>query len=177
MSITWEQRIALTRRINALWYAEHRGVGWLKAVDFDSLEAAVAHPAERGRITQHRRGQSDVLLRRDMIRLFLNEWLMWNVPESVEAWGRDPAGFHEIKPKEALDVIAEILRISEEDPGSEPAEDAEDYGGGLGYADLRVWFPGALFDAPATAFLLGPSPGRQTVVAMDRDIIGMLWLE
>lgn len=213
MSESHNERLALARHINKLWY---EGDGWLKTIPFDDLQRQL-DAANRQLIDSYREAAApDLDLRRSVIRVFLREWLMCNLPEHIGTWGLEPHEFHPISPEQATSLADEIVstaseaRVEEGDDGlaaewrprilarmpwyqsgeDQPhvVVDSDDPGDVpvIPYSQLREWFPRHLFDPAAVAFFAHTSPGGPTVrfnqtrprlLGMDRELIGMLWLE
>jgi hypothetical protein len=110
MSASLQERLALASRINKLWY---EGSGWLKAV---ALRDRWTHPdqaAQRALIASYQGSPAPTLeLRRGVMRLFLREWLMYNLPEHVGAWGLEVDEFKRITAEEAAGLADQIVAAS-----------------------------------------------------------------
>lgn len=187
---TTPERLALTNRINRLQFAEYKAVGWFKAVTLGELRRYINH-AEADVVDRYLQAPEDPALDRDMIRLFLGEWLLCHQPESIGACGLKPSEFRPIGRAEALAVVDRIVAASLEAPGAriggcldwlKPAnpEEAAD----VPYPQLRVWFV-ELF-GEHSRFYLHDTEGGPTVrfnlanprvIGLGPDIVGMLWLE
>jgi hypothetical protein len=199
-----DDRRELTRWLGRLWFAEYHTVGWLKATTFRALSESVDKPRDRRLLDRYLRGEDvDDDLRREMIRLFLDEWVMCNVPESISPWGGKAAAvFRPAGRDEALTLVDGIIAVSLEDDGAKfrgrmpryvpadapaaPVEGPDEELEPIPYAQLWTWFADELFDRGAAAFYVHTSPGGPTVrfdhtqprvLGMDRDVIALLWLE
>ncbi len=214
MAITDDRR-KLVHRISELWYPEYHTSGWLKAVTLEELQNRVAdglrwstardrQETQLSALSRYRSGEPVGLeSHRKIIELFLREYLMRKVPESVGAWGLDTQEFREIDGAKAGSVVDRIVRISLEDPearvltrmppnwyGDEP-DAVQAVGPGsveetVSHAELRNWFMEQLFEPSCVKFFLHTAPGGDTVrwnhrqprvVGMDRESIAMFWLE
>jgi uncharacterized protein (TIGR02996 family) len=200
-----EERALLARWINHLKYREYHTVGWLKATSFQRLRECVKKPRDLRSLERYIRGENvDDTLRRAMIGLFLREWMISQVPESVGAFGLDPEEFRPVTREEALALVDSIIATSLEDerggihglmPRYVTGEDApaetfvvtgDEVEDDIPYPLLKTWFAEELFDPAPAVFFVHTSPGGPTVcfnvaqprvIGMDRDLIGMLWLE
>ena len=185
MAGTSQERQALAERINRLVFAEYRRAGWFKAATLPGLRGYVGNGAGEV-VERYARAPADPSLDRDLIRLFLGEWLVCHHPESVGAFGLDPAEFRPIGRAEALAVADRVVAASLDDPrarieewpesASRPAE--------VPYPQLQAWF--AELFGKGCRFYLHDSPGGRTVrfdlanprvIGLAPDVIGMLWLE
>jgi hypothetical protein len=187
VSATPDERNSLTRRIDRLYFREYARVGWLKAVTFTDL-ALVAESEDWRAIGRYLREDPSDALRREMIRVFLSEWLPNRTPESMGGWGA-AEDFGRCERSEALRQIDRIIEATLEAPEAvvgrrlpwlEP-DDADD-DGVTSYAQLRSWFANDLFDPSAAYFVFAPlrPPGSHSepcVIGMDRRVIAMFWLE
>ena len=183
VSLTPQERISLACRINNLRFAEYHGVGWLKATSFWDPRRYVHGSEDRQLLDDYLANpRADAELQLRLIRPFLNEWVASHVPESSGAWGEgdfQPAGR-----AEALALADQIIEVSLDDPDGDirrtppwwddptPEDEAA-----IPYSQLRSWFADDLFDLSALAYFIDNHPNYPGIIAMDRDIIGMLWLE
>jgi uncharacterized protein (TIGR02996 family) len=200
-----EERAMLARWIDGLMYAEYHTVAWLKATSFSRLRECVDRPRDMRSLEQYLRGENvDDTLRRAMIGLFLREWMISQVPESVGAFGLDPEEFQVGTREEALALVDEIIAtsladerggihgvppryvIGEDAPAETFVVTGDEEEEDIPYPRLRTWFAEELFDADQAVFFVHSAPGGPTVrfnvahprvIGMDREIIGMLWLE
>jgi hypothetical protein len=187
-----EERLALLEWLHHLWFAEYHTVGWLKVL-------ALIELADRGRaqpvLLRYQANAGDDAVRRQVIGCFLSEHVMGNVPESVGVWGLNPTELVRIDRDEALAVVAGILATSVEDPEGTPTglmptevigldapvtefvmtgheEKVE-----IPYPLLGTWFADDLFDRERTVYYRSPDGVRSLVIALDRDAVGIFWLE
>jgi uncharacterized protein (TIGR02996 family) len=200
-----EDRIELTRWLGSLWFAEYHTVGWLKAVAVQTMRKHVEKPCDLRLLDRYLRNEDvDDDLRREVIRLFLREWVMYCVPESVGVWGLEVAEFRPAGRDEALALVEGIIATSLEDDdavilgrlppyvvASEPAIAVKDAEEGevqeeIPYAQLQIWFGDELFDRDTAVYYVHTSAGGPTVrfnlaeprvLGMDRDVIALVWLE
>src|SRR5262249_45165494 len=128
---------------------------------------------------------------REVIRVFLQDWLCCHHPESIGAYGLEVGEFRPISRAEALVVADRIVAASLEDPKARiggcvewlgpagPAEAAD-----VPSPQLRAWF--AEFFGDGCRFYLHDSAGGPTVrfnlvnprvIGLASDVVGMLWLE
>jgi uncharacterized protein (TIGR02996 family) len=198
-----DDRRELTRWLGRLRFAEYHTVGWLKATTFRALSELIDTPRDRRLLDRYLRGEDvDDGLRREMIRLFVDESVMGSVPESVSAWEvRAATAFRPAGRDEALALVDDIIAASLEDGSAllgrmpryvaadapaAPVEEPDAEPEPIPYAQLRTWFADELFDRDAAAFYVHTVPGgptvpfthtRPRVLGMDRDVIALLWLE
>lgn len=184
------ERVALTDRINRLEFAEYRRAGWFKAVTLCELRGSI-DPGEAEALDRYAEAPADPSRDRDLIRLFLGEWLVCHHPESLSAFALDPAAFRPILRAEALAAADRIVADSLEEPRARiggclrwlrPAspEEAAD----VPYPQLRTWFA-ELFGDDCRFYLNdsagGPpewfGPANPRVMGLAPDVVGMLWLE
>jgi hypothetical protein len=191
MADTTPERLALTNRINRLCFAEYCPVGWFKAVTLGELRRYV-QAADMGLVDRYSNAASDPALDRELIRLFLQEWLVCHHPESIGAFGLEVSEFRLITRGEAFATVDRIIAASLEYPEAiiggcldwlEPSspEEAAD----VPYPQLGVWFA-ELFGGNGCRFYLHDSAGGPTVrfnlanlpvIGLAPDLVGMLWLE
>jgi hypothetical protein len=180
-----QQRRALADRVNRLWFAEYRRVGWFKAATLPELRDAL-DDGEAEAVDRYTRDPDDPSHDRELIRLFLGEWLADQHPESVGAFGLDPARFRPIGRGEALAAADRVVSASRDEPAAgikewsgSPAQPAE-----VPYPQLRAWFAELFGDG--CRFYLHDSGGGPTVrfdsatprvIGLAPDLVGMLWLE
>lgn len=192
MAGTAEERLALTRRINRLMFAEYSAVGWLKAVTLPELrQSYLTDEADRALIGRYAHAADDPALDHDLIRLFLREWLVSHIPESVGAWGLDPDGFRRVTRSAAVAVVEQIIATSLERTDAVIGgcldwlrPDSPGEAAGVPYTQLRVWFA-ELFEDPATRFYLHPGGGPTVrfdlanphLAGLAPDLVGMIWIE
>jgi hypothetical protein len=190
--MTAEERQALTERINRLAFCEYKPVGWFKVVALPRLRKCLHSPADLEWIDRYLVGTSTDAVQRAVVRLFLGEWLVGEVPESIGAWGLDPDEFRAIDRPVALAAINAIVEASMSVPGAtiggcvdwlKPASPDEAHD--VPYAQLRSWFV-ELFAAPQTTFFLHDAPGgptlrfnvaRPRIIGLAPDVVGMFWQE
>jgi hypothetical protein len=199
-----EERLALARQINGIEFEEYPVVAaaWLKAAGLEELRGCIRDDADKVLLDHYARGEAwDVESQRAMIRLFLREWLVCNVPENIGAWGLEVSEFRPISRDEALRAVDGIVAACQPDAEpdmSSPHTEARAYlaairgrGRDGAAADpppavLREWFVEVLFAQPGSAFFLHDSPGGETVrfnlanprvIGLAPDLIGMLWQE
>jgi hypothetical protein len=98
----WQERRALAGRINRLEFAEYRAVGWLKVAPLDEIRRSAAREDVEV-VTRYGLAPNNSELDREVIRLFLGDWLCCHHPESIGAYGLEPDKFRPIGRKEALD--------------------------------------------------------------------------
>jgi hypothetical protein len=174
-------------RINRLWFTEYRQAGWFKVVTLRELHSSIDE-SEAGGLDQYGRVPDDPSLDCEVIRLFLSEWLMCQLPESVGVFGLDPAEFRPVGRAEALTVASQIVAASLDDSR---ARVRERVGSAVGaesadvpYSQLQAWFT-ELF-AEGCRFYLHDSTGGPTVrfdmanprvIGLAPDLIGLLWME
>jgi len=184
------ERLALTNRINRLQFAEYKPVGWFKAVTLRELRQYIDSAAVEA-VERYAQAPDDPALDRDIIRLFLGEWLLCHHPENIGAYGLEPNEFRPIRRNEALALADRIVAASLEVPGARiggclewlkptsPEEEAD-----VPYTRLRAWF--AELFGEGCRFYLHDSKGGPTVrfnlanprvIGLAPDIVGMLWLE
>jgi hypothetical protein len=185
-----QERVALANRINRLVFAEYSAVGWFKVAPLDALRRyAGGEDAEI--VAGYARAPNDPTSDREVIRVFLRDWLCCHHPESMGAYGLAVAEFRPISRDEALAVADRIIAASLEDPEAsiggcleweEPA--TPDESADVPYPQLRAWF-GELF-GEGCRFYLHDSAGGPTVrfdlanprvIGLAPDLAGMLWLE
>jgi hypothetical protein len=179
-----QKRIALANRINYLEFAEYSAVGWFKVAPLDELRRRGVEVIGRYSQAPH-----DASSDREVIGVFLRDWLCGHHPESIGAYGLEVSGFRPITRTEALAAADRIVAASLEDPEAriggclhepETPEETAD----VPYPQLRAWFD-ELF-GEGCRFYLHDSAGGPTVrfdlanprvIGLAPDLIGMLWLE
>lgn len=182
---------ALTRRINRLSFVEYRAVGWFKAVTLGELRRYVS-AAEAAVVDRYANTASEPALDRELIRLFLSDWLVCHLPESLGAFGLEVSEFRPIDRNDAVAAVDRIVATSLENPEAtiggcldwlqpgSPEEKAD-----VPYPQLRAWFA-ELFADERCRFYLHDSAGGPTVrfnlakprvIGLASDLVGMLWLE
>jgi hypothetical protein len=190
MADVLHERVALAGRINRLMFAEYRAVGWFKVAPLDELrQYAGREDAEV--VDRYAVAPNDPAADREVMRVFLRDWLCCHHPESIGAWGLEVAEFGPVGRTEALAVADRIVAASLEDPKArirgclewlQPA--SPDEAADVPYPQLRVWFD-ELF-GEGCRFYLHDSAGGPTVrfdlanpriIGLAPDLVGMLWLE
>ncbi len=184
-----QERVALAARINRLVFAEYSAVGWFKVASLDELRRYAVRDAEI--ITGYALAPSDPVADREVIRVFLRDWLCCHHPESIGAYGLEVAEFRPISRADALAVADRIVAASLEDPEAsiggcleweEPATLEE--AAHVPYPQIRAWF--AELFGEGCRFYLHDSAGGPTVrfdlanprvIGLAPDLVGMLWLE
>ena len=162
-----QERVALAGRINRLVFAEYSAVGWFKVAPLDELRRYAGRDAAEV-VTGDALASGDPEADREVIRVFLRDWLCCHHPESIGAYGLEAAEFRPIGRPEALDVADRIIAASLEDPEAsiggclereQPASPEET--ADVPYPQLRAWF-GELF-GKGCRFYLHDSAGGPTV--------------
>jgi hypothetical protein len=185
-----QERVALASRINRLVFAEYSAVGWFKVATLDELRRyAVGDDAEV--IAGYALAPGDPKADREVMRVFLRDWLCCHHPESMGAYGLEVSEFRPTSRAEALAVADRIVAASLEDPEAsiggcleweEPATPEET--ADVPYPQLRAWFADLFGDG--CRFYLHDSAGGPTVrfdlanprvIGLAPDLVGMLWLE
>jgi hypothetical protein len=185
-----QERAARAHRINRLVFAEYSAVGWFKVAPLDELRRYAGRD-DGAVVAGYALAPDDPAADREVIRVFLRDWLCCHHPESIGAWGLEVAAFRPVSRPEALAVADRIVAGSLEDPEAtiggcleweEPAtpEEAAD----VPYPQLRAWF--AELFGEGCRFSLHHAAGGPTVrfdranprvIGLAPDLVGMLWLE
>jgi hypothetical protein len=179
MAQATQERLALTRRINRLVFAEYASVGWFKATTLGDLLVYAAGPDEEV-VRAYDRDPHDPARDRDVIRVFLGEWLGCHHPESMGTYALEAEPFRLIDRTEALAAVQGIAAASIEAEGEiggcldwlTPVSDAE--AADVPYSQLPRWFA-ALFGEDSRFYLR--DDGGPWVVGLAPDAVGMLWME
>lgn len=179
MADATQERLALTRRINRLVFAEYSSVGWFKATTLGDLLVYADGPDEEV-VRAYDRDPLDPVRDRDVIRVFLGEWLGCHHPESMGTYALDVEPFHPIDRPAALAAVQGIVAASV-DAGGEiggcldwltPVSEVE--AADVPYSQLAEWFA-ALFGTDSRFYLR--ADGGPYVVGLAPDVVGMLWME
>lgn len=212
MSTPLTKRRALAREINELWY---EGRGWLKVAAIATLHKCPLVSDHTPLATCINEIEPSLESQQAVIRLFLRNWLVNNLPKHLRTWRLIPTEFTPIGGGMArliadrIVAIAGTAKTTEVIPGlfsqyqprilskmpwyqsgaDKPPGVKDWYDPGditqVSYAQLRTWFPDCLFDQAATSYFvhglpLHPGDGGRSglrLIAMDREAIGMMWLE
>ncbi|MBI5512449.1 MAG: TIGR02996 domain-containing protein [Deltaproteobacteria bacterium] len=199
------ERVALTRWVNLFTYAEYRRVAWLKAAALEELRDRLQTPRDARALDGYLSSDApDDALCRAALALFLQHWMVSNIPESVGVWGLAVDDFHAVDRAEALATMDAIVKASEADPDgyltgrppryvtdpNAPAEPRPLSAWGtaqrLPSSTLRALFARELLDPSEARYFVHTAPGgptvrfnhaRPRVVGMDRTVVALLWLE
>jgi hypothetical protein len=185
--MTPDERNDLTRRINRLYFEEYATTGWCKAVTFSELRKHASEQDKRFLDEYLKVPNPDDSLRRGMIRIFFDEWLIYHLPESMGCG--DAGTFQRVDRASALEVIDRVIgsslrrgeRVERRLPWLQP--DGEYDQGEESYERIRGWFVDLLFDPSEVTYFLDPivaekpTDGATSVIGMDKRVIGMLWEE
>lgn len=185
-----QDRVGLAGRINRLEFQEYMAVGWFRVAPLEEVGGyACLEDAEV--VARYARTPNDAATDRELIQLFLRNWLCCHHPESMGAYGLEVSKFRSIGRAEALAVVDQIIAASLEDPEARiggcldwqkpatPEETAD-----VPYPQLREWFSELFGDE--CRFYLHDSAGGPTVrfnlsvsavIGLAPDLVGMLWIE
>jgi hypothetical protein len=97
------QRAALAARINRLVFAEYSRAAWFKVAPIDELRQESA--VEEAEIVADAPAPNAAVVDREIMQVFLEDWLCWHVPESIGAWGLAVSEFRPIDRPEALSLV------------------------------------------------------------------------
>jgi hypothetical protein len=185
-----QDRVGLAGRINRLEFAEYKAAGWFKVAPVDELRQYCGREDAEA-VARYARAPNDPASDREVIRVFLQDWLGCHHPESIGAYGLEVSEFRPVGRAEALAFVDRIVAASLEVPDAriggclnwlKPA--SPDEAADVPYPRLRVWF-GELF-GEGCRFYLHDSKGGPTVrfdlanprvIGLAPDLVGLLWLE
>jgi hypothetical protein len=108
----------LAQHINEMEFDEYPAVAaaWMKVANLVDLRWSTREDADRELLERYARGDAgDAGSQRAMIRLFLQDWLVFNVPENIGVWGLEVGEFRPVSREEALRAADRIVAACQPD--------------------------------------------------------------